>query len=329
MQALRNVCHLENTKVLFLIDGLDKYYPHESHRLLIEDLEIILRLPNVKICVSSRPWPIFENAFNDCVSIKLHDFNRQDIYQYAQSEIRNAADESMSVQHPSDLDVLATRITALASGVFLWVHLAVSALAERLRAGSNMEQLLQCLYALPKDLEDYFYDMIYQRIAKTWREGSETAAVLKLATLLQEPDSVKGQRVPLWGSFLYYWFISQSNDFQNPDFAFDFQVKLLSNEDIIQMLRHTQKFLNHCARDLLQIDNFKYVSHANIDFTHRSVYDFLITDRMQKLLDEHTLQNFWSKQFQSHLGTFPSASSITNQSSITLTQCCQQRVPKD
>jgi hypothetical protein len=45
LACLKNLAHLESSKVLLLIDGLDEYYPHESHRLVVDDLKALLETP--------------------------------------------------------------------------------------------------------------------------------------------------------------------------------------------------------------------------------------------------------------------------------------------
>jgi hypothetical protein len=73
LESLKNINSLSNAKVFLLIDGLDEYYPHDNHRLLIEDVQELLQVSNLKLCVSSRPWPVFEAAFKSMPSIVLED----------------------------------------------------------------------------------------------------------------------------------------------------------------------------------------------------------------------------------------------------------------
>lgn len=65
----------KSKKIFILIDGLGEFYGDYSEQLkLVELLYSLLSLsPNVKICVSSRPWNIFADAFQTHPSLKLED----------------------------------------------------------------------------------------------------------------------------------------------------------------------------------------------------------------------------------------------------------------
>ena len=94
VESLRNIRHLGKTKVFLLVDGLDEFYPHDNHRLLVEDLKLLLDIPNLKLCVSSRPWPVFEKAFTDCPKVLLENHNGGDIRTFLTDEIKHAADDA-------------------------------------------------------------------------------------------------------------------------------------------------------------------------------------------------------------------------------------------
>jgi hypothetical protein len=42
--------------------------------------------PSIKICLSGRPWPVFEDAFKSCPSLRLQDLTRKDITLYVDEE---------------------------------------------------------------------------------------------------------------------------------------------------------------------------------------------------------------------------------------------------
>lgn len=63
----------KSNNIFILIDGLDEFQGEHSEQLkLIELLYSLLSLSsNVKICVSSRPWNVFADAFRTHPSLKL------------------------------------------------------------------------------------------------------------------------------------------------------------------------------------------------------------------------------------------------------------------
>ena len=109
----------------FFIDGLDEFEgrPREICDFLINLASTV----NVKLCVSSRPWNEFENAFGSDFSkvLRVHDHTRGDIQLYIQDLIvRDSA-----FQQLQDLDerysAVVAKISESAQGVFLWVFLVV------------------------------------------------------------------------------------------------------------------------------------------------------------------------------------------------------------
>ena len=82
---------LEISKICFFIDGLDEY--EGDHFELIQTIRSIANAPHMKICVSSRPWNHFKDAFgeNPDKRLYLQDFTRQDMITYAQENLQQAA----------------------------------------------------------------------------------------------------------------------------------------------------------------------------------------------------------------------------------------------
>ncbi|KAL2047121.1 hypothetical protein N7G274_001140 [Stereocaulon virgatum] len=62
-----------------LIDGVDKY--DGDHREVIEIMNILTSFDAIKICLSSRPWVVFEKAYEITSGMKLrvHELIRVDI----------------------------------------------------------------------------------------------------------------------------------------------------------------------------------------------------------------------------------------------------------
>ncbi|KAB5579952.1 hypothetical protein GE09DRAFT_1050579 [Coniochaeta sp. 2T2.1] len=67
-------------KVFLFIDGLDEY--SGSHGDITKLLKDISTTKNVKICVSSRPYIAFQNAFGKCPSLILQNLTHRDIKTY-------------------------------------------------------------------------------------------------------------------------------------------------------------------------------------------------------------------------------------------------------
>jgi len=141
--------------VFFCIDGLHEY--HESHKELVTLIQGFL-LPHVKTCVSSRPWNVFKDAFQQRLSLKLEDITSEDIKHVVDSKSSsNKGFTQLRMLDPQYADQLITSIIQKASEVFLWVILVTDSLLEGLSDGERLEELQARLDALPADLESLFW----------------------------------------------------------------------------------------------------------------------------------------------------------------------------
>jgi hypothetical protein len=147
-----------SSKLFFLIDGLDEY--EGVHAQLIEFVYGLL-VPNVKVCVSSRPWNVFEDAFGSRPSLRLEDLTFSDIQHYVTSKLSaNLGFQSLQAYDKKSTDQLLNNVTARASGVFLWVVLVTQSLLEGLTDGEHLSELHKRLNSLPVELESLFWKIL-------------------------------------------------------------------------------------------------------------------------------------------------------------------------
>jgi len=79
---------IESERICLLIDGLDEFHGDDNRRMEIITLfKSISSSKNVKVCLSSRPWLIFKDAFECGPKLYLEDLTRDDIKNYVQSEL--------------------------------------------------------------------------------------------------------------------------------------------------------------------------------------------------------------------------------------------------
>jgi energy-coupling factor transporter ATP-binding protein EcfA2 len=85
-EALRLI---ENESMMSVfIDGLDEFEgnPEEVERL-VGLVKTISGFPNVKVCLSSRPWRVFEEHFEGYPGLRLQDLTYEDIRLYVQDRV--------------------------------------------------------------------------------------------------------------------------------------------------------------------------------------------------------------------------------------------------
>lgn len=151
------------TPVFLVIDGLDEILTNETLDL-VSAVNRFRGLRNVKVCVSSRPEPLFQAAFNAEKQLRLQDLTRGDMHKFASSIIT----EDWSTARGYDkegVDELKGLLARNAEGVFLWLGLAGESLKRGYHKGDALEDLRNRLQSLPPELKDLYTEM--------WRRSNE------------------------------------------------------------------------------------------------------------------------------------------------------------
>ncbi|KAF2029738.1 hypothetical protein EK21DRAFT_100963 [Setomelanomma holmii] len=198
------------TKFYFHVDGLDEYYGDSWE--VIDTLRKLSAAPNVKICLSSRPWNAFQDAFGGSMTnmLRLHDLTRDDIELFARENLQN---QLLHIDfEPQLFESLVQDIGDRAHGVFLWVRLAVRSLRDGLTNEDPLSILHERLRAISSDLEQFFeqilesVDTIYRtRMANTFMAALRTDRPLKIIHyyLLEQGETTCNNKLPedQWSEF--------------------------------------------------------------------------------------------------------------------------------
>ena len=181
LELIQNVP--ERRCICFFIDGLDEYSGDQS--ALVDLIEELVKYPNVKCCVSSRPYRAFTDALGSGAMLKLHNLTEPDIRAYVSNkfEALHRADPSVAFD-PSRISQLGNDIIRKAEGVFLWVNLAVKDQIEGVRNGDSIELLEERLRLLPTEMSD-LYARVLDRIGPIYQK--EVATYLRVAMDLRSP----------------------------------------------------------------------------------------------------------------------------------------------
>ncbi|KAF1992354.1 hypothetical protein K402DRAFT_320597 [Aulographum hederae CBS 113979] len=188
MEGLRNVVELavKESKVCFFIDGLDEFDgdKEEVVRLLKSMLEG--KMGRVKICVSSRPWSVFEDAFQEVPQLKLHDLTASGMDRYAKDKL-NADPKVCEIlqKEPEAGRKFQEELVAKADGVFLWITLAVRSLVENGTVEDGVAGLEKKLQGLPADLDDFFCYLLFQT-----RPSTELADQSRIIQLVRAREDI-------------------------------------------------------------------------------------------------------------------------------------------
>ncbi|KAF2277691.1 uncharacterized protein EI97DRAFT_375181, partial [Westerdykella ornata] len=175
--AFERLLRLPSLKICLFIDGLDEY--EGDHGQIAELFQRILVSSSVKACLSSRPLPTFERSFSLCPSLRLQNLTYEDISRYVRDKLEGCDEVlRMRVSDPTEFQQLVEEIIAKASGVFLWVTLAVRSLLEGLTNFDRMADLRFRLKEIPDDLTQLYWHML--RSIKPAFYFNQAAKLLKI-----------------------------------------------------------------------------------------------------------------------------------------------------
>ncbi|KAL9621621.1 MAG: hypothetical protein Q9160_004013 [Pyrenula sp. 1 TL-2023] len=270
------------TRFCFFVDGLDEYDGEPD--LIIEVLESLRSWPEIKLCISSRPWNEFCDAFGRASDPQqaLEELTRDDIKLYVKDTLEeNLRFQKLKARDGRSQD-LVLQIVEKARGVFLWVSLVVKSLLTGLKNADRMSDLQKRLDEFPTTLEDFFRHML-DSVDGIYR--SQTAEAFTFALEAVEPLSL------MTFSFL---------DEEDPELAMTSSVKPLSEKDIIDRLDDMRRRLNARCKGLLEVSKDVQLRTGTqtsftlpkVDFLHRTARDFLLTKSMQSMLEENLEANF-------------------------------------
>ncbi|KAG8534382.1 uncharacterized protein KY384_001227 [Bacidia gigantensis] len=285
---------IESAKFCFFIDGLDEF--GGQHTDIIKNFA---SSEDVKVCISSRPWNVFERAYgtNFGMRINLHDLTREDITRFVAETLTEDALFRELKESDSRYEDLVLDIVDRAEGVFLWVFLVVRSLQRGLTNSDTIFELQKRLQMLPTDLEVFFKNML-DSVEKFYHEHAARIYLMCLAA--------SGSLTTM--SLSYF-------DEENPSFGCVRNIKPWSPHQVDRRCKASRtRILARCT-DLLQISN-----DNRVDFLHRTVNDFLQTRDMTVLLIERAGADFNShyhlcNAMLAQIKTIPTGATYDGQSS--------------
>ncbi|KAG7006662.1 protein BRE4 [Physcia stellaris] len=166
-------------RVCIFLDGLDEF--DGDHDELVSFIRETLWSTEIKMCLSSRLYRAFDQAFGSSTKLRLQDLTRNDIRKFVVNKFqdREVLQILPTAAEASDwLEWTKNNILDRAEGVFLWVDLAVKDQIRGLKNGDSLQQLEESLECLPDEIEDIYARMLSQ-IKKPHRK--EASIFLQIA----------------------------------------------------------------------------------------------------------------------------------------------------
>lgn len=261
-----------STQFVFFIDGLDEFIGDRSD--LAAYAKQLSDSTNAKVCVSSRPWNEFEDAFASAPSLRVEDLTYPHIVCFIESKFNESPGYAeLRAEDEAEAESILHAIASKASGVFLWVSLVVKSLLSGLTNGERLSKLRNRLDSLPPDLENLFQRMLDQINHEDREDASKLFQIVRAA--LETPTIM----TLAWA------------DGDDPNLPFTRAVKPLSAIEKDARSRRMCRRLNSHCRGLLQA-NRSSSSEATVEFVHRMVRDFLYGDEVWSTLQSYTPTSF-------------------------------------
>ncbi len=281
---------LVDTRVCLFIDGLDEYNgdPTDNTRLFKH-----IASPNIKICLSSRPWVEFHEAFDGLPRLRLQDLTFDDIRLYVNETL--AGDERMvalAKENQIEASTFVTEIVTKADGVFLWVRLVVRSLLEGITYGDSIDELRSRLAELPSDLAQ-LYAYMFDAIKPKYRvEGSKCFQMMRAWQNLSILPAFGTIRLYICALVLYFALEENSGT------VLDAYPLALTWTEMTRLIDRIDKRLKVCCAGLLELvgwdvhktdlDDEKKAHIPGVQYIHRTASDFLVGEQASSKITEIT-----------------------------------------
>lgn len=251
-------------KMCFFIDGLDEY--DSNHAELCQVLRDMASSPHIKMCLSSRRWPVFEKNFgsDSQESLDIHQLTRNDIRKFVNDQLQGEPRWTAEVSKEVSLEKseLEDRIVSQADGVFLWAFFVTRSLREGLSNGERIRDLNRRFSQLPSDLDQLFQHML---------ENVDRADHPKMAGFLQAAiHALEPLHIDL------YWQLER--EFDGNDSESRSLAEISAPKEIDMRREQTIRSINEKTKGLLRL------VHNHVEFLHRTVKDFVLTKDMGEYL---------------------------------------------
>ncbi|PQE05703.1 hypothetical protein CJF31_00004436 [Rutstroemia sp. NJR-2017a BVV2] len=151
--------------VCLFLDGLDEISSADGPHELIDLIRELSGITGLKICLASRPDPVFKGEYSRHPNLKLQDLTERDIRKVCEKSIevltKNIPEDWTAWgSPPMDWDwQLTDELVRRADGVFLWLHLALKSIRRGLAKSDSWELILQRARGLPADIDQLYKSM--------------------------------------------------------------------------------------------------------------------------------------------------------------------------
>ncbi|KAI0002637.1 hypothetical protein F4779DRAFT_622212 [Xylariaceae sp. FL0662B] len=271
---------LAGQKLVFFIDGLDELEGNHSEMARTLTEWVRANQPNIKMCVSSREWNVFREAFTACPQFKIHEVTEDDIAKLVSSKVEsNKHWQALG----GTLSSLFGDIIAKAEGVFLWVSMVLTTVEEALLNGDGLLEIERKIDACPAGLEELFHYLL-KSIHPCDRKWAFSALEITKTYKVGDYSGMSLSQFPFLDDYCHDsdFMMKQLNTYTPPT----------STEIRLDVAK--RQIYGRC-KGFLELGSgsectFKRAVHfrGRVKFTHRSIIEFLQNPEVEALMQSLT-----------------------------------------
>ena len=279
----------KDIKICLFIDGLDEF--DGNHADIIAFFKNIARSfhQRAKVCLSSRPWNVFEESFQSVPNLKLQDLTHGDMMRYVHDKLQK--DPRVGVSIRKDLEHnqnILEEIVGKADGVFLWIILVVRLLFDRTRTEGTILELQELLQTYPTDLDDLFRHLLFQLQSRD--HLIEASRIFQLLRAREVACDFTGQHS---GSAFTIWELTLAEG-EDLEMAVKSSIHRPSDQDVLSRCQRMKERVDTCCAGLIEVHGkrssesqlgirfvgedtpIQRLSRSKVTYLHRTVRDFLV-----------------------------------------------------
>ena len=292
---------LSSVKICLFVDGLDEF--DGDHDEIIQFFKGIPSISpgNIKLCLSSRPWSVFEKAFQNLPTFRLQDLTHQDMVEYVTDKFQGEQGLRTMLQDEAlDGEKLVTELVTRADGVFLWVTLVVRFLIKSFFKGDLVLDLRKRLLLLPTSLDNLFQYTLFD--IQSSSSLNEASSIFQLIRAREIACDFTGD---LTSTSLNMWELALAREPYTE--AIPIELRREKNKVALRRCQDTKAIVNGCCAGLLGIkDNTRQqlrevgveghsmspseikLIRSKVTYVHRTVRDFLMSPDAWNMLLQYT-----------------------------------------
>lgn len=268
-EIFQNLVSFNNSsfRLVMFIDGLDEFGGEPA--TMIQWIKDIVEKSGVKVCVGSRPWTAFSDAFEQYPSLTMQTLTAPDIKIYIDGYFTaSRAFNDWKSLSPAGAEALHQGLIEKAGGVFLWVHVVVKELMHALENGRNLHDLSTIVDSLPTDMME-----LYTKIYSSAEEGEAKRAALYFTLLKAAMHRLKSYEL---------WYIEEETALDAND-----------KPAWVSMQRLIKRRLDSSTRGMIEYSgDAETIGDGHIEFHHRTAKEWLSLPEVVPLISAHVTEYF-------------------------------------